>query len=100
MSVLSDLHKSRVARLSCVCCIFLDGTITTQVEVHHIERPPRTEVSDFLVLPLCAEHHRGYTGVHGRSRQGFEKLHGVTQLQLLGLVISMLLADRASLVGG
>jgi hypothetical protein len=52
------------------------------------------------VLPLCYEHHEGILGVHGKHRLGFEKFWKVTQWQLLGVVTSMLLADRSSTVGG
>ena len=99
MGKLADLHLDRVARLPCVACFVIDGKRDVHpVEVHHIEMI-RHEFSDFIVIPLCAEHHRGFTGVHGRHRLGFEKLHGVTQMQLLGVVTSMLLADRGRLVG-
>ena len=100
MSKLAKLHLQRVARLGCVACLVIDGIKDTKpVEVHHVESV-RHPFSDFLVLPLCYEHHRGFIGVHGRHRLGFEKLHGVTQLQLLGVTTSLLLADRSSLVGG
>jgi len=99
MSVLSAMHIDRVSRLPCVACKVLLGVETRPIEIHHIESD-RHAFSDFLVLGLCWEHHQGYTGVHGRHRLGFEKLHGITQMQLLGVVTSMLLADRQSLVGG
>lgn len=100
MSVLADAHLGRVRRLPCVACFVIRGIKDTPCqEVHHIESA-RHEFSDFLVLPLCWQCHHGFDGIHGRHRLGFEKLHGVTQIQLLGVVTSMLLADRASLVGG
>lgn len=100
MSVLAELHLQRVGRLPCVACMVIAGVSDCRpIEIHHIESD-RHPFSDFLVLPLCWEHHQGFTGVHGRHRLGFEKLHGVTQLQLLGVVNSLLLADRSSLVGG
>lgn len=111
MSALSELHMSRVRRLCCVACLILGqptagGVVQVPLrdlpvceEVHHIEHD-RHKFSDFLVLPLCWEHHNGFTGIHGRHRLGFEKLHGITQWQLLGVVTSLLLADRAALVGG
>lgn len=108
MSALADLHLSRVRRLPCVACLVLcavNGIMKPKAypvcqEVHHVETDRQQAFSDFLVLPLCWEHHQGYTGIHGRHRLGFEKLHGVTQLQLLGVTTSLLLADRAGLVGG
>ena len=100
MSTLGQVHLQRVARLPCVACLVLDGLRNFKdLEIHHIESD-RHPFSDFIVLRLCWEHHNGFTGVHGRHRLGFERLHGVTQLQLLGVVTSLLLADRATLVGG
>jgi hypothetical protein len=34
-------------------------------------------------MPLCAEHHRGNTGVHGLGTKGFVKHYGITQQELL-----------------
>ena len=99
MSVLSDLHEQRLRRLCSVACFVIKGERHPMQELHHIETS-RSAFSDFLQLPLCWEMHQGFTGIHGRHRLGFEKLHGVTQLQLLGVTISLLLADRAALTGG
>ena len=100
MSKLAQMHLQRVARLPCVACFVIDAKRDVRpVEVHHIEMS-KHDFSDFIVLPLCWEHQQGFTGVHGRHRLGFEKLHGVTQMQLLGVTTSLLLADRSSLVGG
>ena len=99
MSVLSNLHEQRLRRLCCVACLVIKGERHPMQELHHVETD-RHAFSDFLQLPLCWEMHQGFTGIHGRHRLGFEKLHGVTQLQLLGVVTSLLLADRASTVGG
>ena len=101
MSVLAALHEQRVRRLCCVMCWWLsDGkALTPMQEIHHLEAD-RHPFSCFLCLPLCWEHHNGFTGIHGRHRLGFEKLHGVTQWQLLGVTTSLLLADRSATVGG
>lgn len=103
MSVLTDLHGERVRRLPCIACFMLTGrpphTLPRCEEVHHLEID-RHPLSDFLVLPLCFEHHQGFTGIHGRHRLGFERLHGITQLQMLGGTTMLLLADRSALVGG
>lgn len=99
MSVLSDLHEQRLRRLCCVACFVIKGEQHPMQELHHIETS-RGPFSDFLQIPLCREMHQGFTGIHGRHRLGFEKLHGVTQLQLLGVTTSLLLADRQNLVGG
>jgi hypothetical protein len=99
VSVLSELHCQRLRRLPCVACFVIRGVRHPMEELHHVEKD-RGPFSDFLQLPLCWEMHQGPTGIHGRHRLGFERLHGVTQLQLLGVTNSLLLADRSLLVGG
>lgn len=66
MSLAAKRHLSRVASLGCVICRRL-GMSDTPAEIHH----PRfaagmaQRASDFLALPVCAEHHRGPRGIHG-----------------------------------
>lgn len=77
-------YADKVARLGCVLCLRL-GFEGTPAELHH----PRTGVGagrrapDSEVIPLCPEHHRGRTGVHGMGRRGFEAHYGVTELDLV-----------------
>ena len=33
--------------------------------------------SDYLGVPLCAEHHTGKTGVHQMGRDSFQKFHNI-----------------------
>lgn len=72
-------YMGKVAQLPCAIC----GVYG--VHVHHI----RTGIgmgrraSDFDTMPLCPEHHQGMTGFHGCGRKAFEKLHDVTELELL-----------------
>ncbi len=99
MSKASELHEQRLRRLCCVACFVIKGETHAMEELHHIEKD-RHAFSDFLQLPLCWEMHQGYLGIHGQHRLGFEKFHKVTQVQLLGVTTMLLLADRASLVGG
>lgn len=79
MSAESKRHMGRIAQMPCALC----GV--SGVHVHHI----RTGIgmgrraSDFDTLPLCPEHHQGMTGIHGCGRKAFEKLHNVTELELL-----------------
>ena len=35
------------------------------------------------VIPLCPEHHRGRTGVHGLGTKGFAKVYGFDEVDLL-----------------
>ena len=74
----------RVAELGCSVCRRM-GYPGTPAELHH----PRSGVgmgkrsSHYDVIPLCPEHHRGKTGVHGLGTKGFPKHWGFTEEDLL-----------------
>lgn len=78
-----------VHRVPCVVCRNLGWAQDGRTEAHH----PRAGVgmsgrqSHFLVAALCAEHHRGATGVHGRGTRGFEALHRLTELDCVALTV-------------
>ena len=74
-------HMERVAGLPCLICLKRFGAHQYGVEVHHIGGTG--EQSDWAVVGLCVEHHRGATGVHGLHRRGFERMWKVTDLMLL-----------------
>jgi hypothetical protein len=77
-------HMSAVAELGCSVCRRM-GYPGTPAELHH----PRSGVgmgkrsSHYDVIPLCPEHHRGKTGVHGLGTKGFPKHWGYTEQDLL-----------------
>jgi hypothetical protein len=77
-------HMNAVAELGCAVCRRM-GYPGTPAELHH----PRAGVggarrsSNWDVLPLCPEHHRGKTGVHGLGTKGFPKHWGFTEAELL-----------------
>jgi hypothetical protein len=78
-------HLDRVARLGCALCNRL-GYGESPAEIHH----PRTgtgagrKASHFDAIPLCPAHHRlGNDALHVRGRKAWERLHGVTELELL-----------------
>lgn len=77
-------HMSAVAELGCSVCRRM-GHPGTPAELHH----PRSGVgmgkrsSHAVVIPLCPEHHRGKTGVHGLGTKGFPKHWGFTEEDLL-----------------
>jgi hypothetical protein len=77
-------HMDRVAQLGCVVCRRM-GIRSPMVELHHPRRGvgmgQRAAHTD--VLPLCYEHHRGNTGVHGLGTKGFEKRYGFSESDLL-----------------
>jgi hypothetical protein len=74
--------KNAVAGLGCGLCRRL-GYGETPAELHH----PREGVgkaqraSDWLVIPLCADHHRGSKGWHG-TRDDFKR-HSVNEWDIL-----------------
>lgn len=72
-------HMSKVAQLGCLVC-------DAPANVHHI----RTEriKSDFLVVPLCREHHQGDFSIHG-SKEQFTNIYG-SELHLLAQTIERL----------
>ena len=84
-------HMSRVADLGCSVCRRM-GYPGTPAELHH----PRAGVgmgkraSHMDVIPLCPEHHRGKTGVHGLGTKGFPKHWGFTEQDLLADVRELL----------
>lgn len=76
-------YMGRVAQLPCAVC-WRFGFTNYGVEVHHLRAGQGTKrAADTDTLPLCPEHHRGKTGVHGLGTKGFPKYYGFTELDLL-----------------
>ena len=75
----------KIARLGCILCSTVLGFEGTPSELHHIRRYG-SKRSSSPVIPLCPEHHRGNTGVHGLGAKGFERKWQVTQEELLECV--------------
>jgi hypothetical protein len=84
-------HMGAVAGLGCIVCRRL-GYNDTPAELHH----PRTglgmsqRAKHFNVLPLCPEHHRGKTGIHGMGSRAFSRHYGVDEAGLLDQVRQLL----------
>jgi hypothetical protein len=76
-------YLNRVSSIGCILCKHL-GLGETPAEIHHVESV-RDELSDFAVVPLCTEHHRGQTGVHGLRRRGFETRYKLSDVDLLAM---------------
>jgi hypothetical protein len=76
----------RVAALPCVVCSALP------VELHHIREGQGggQRAQHTLVLPLCPEHHRGASGVHGLGKRGFYAQYRHDELDLLAKTIEQL----------
>jgi hypothetical protein len=55
------------------------------------------KATHFEAIPLCPEHHRGKTGVHGLGTKGFPEHYGITEQELqvkAALMIGTLRAQR------
>ena len=74
-------HYRKLTELGCILCIEYFGKYGSPSEIHHIRRSGRRSTSP--VIPLCPEHHRGNTGVHGLGRKSFEFRYGLTEEYLL-----------------
>ena len=72
----------KIAELGCILCSEILGFEGTPSELHHIRRYG-TKRATSPVVPLCPEHHRGNTGVHGLGHKGFTNKWGVTEEELL-----------------
>lgn len=80
MTSSNSKHLNRVADLGCILCRNL-GHKDTPAEIHHIRRMGGKR-DNAPVIPLCPEHHRGNTGVHGMGRKAFARHYGLTEEDL------------------
>jgi hypothetical protein len=91
-------YLSSVADIGCILCKHL-GYSDTPAEIHHIRRFGGKR-DNAPVIPLCPEHHRGNTGVHGLGHKGFDRRYGITELELFDEAQRILQekAERSKLV--
>lgn len=87
MSLKAKRHMQRVAELGCVLCDYL-GLGKSPAEVHHLFDSAAR--SDFLIAPLCHEHHRGKNGFHGMGQRKFERTYKLTEAGLLAMTLERL----------
>jgi hypothetical protein len=84
MNTAEGHHVRRVARLGCVVCRRVLSTVTP-AEMHHVAEGSGLR-SWFSVAPLCSEHHRGATGIHGLHGE-FMARYKVPGLSEYGLLV-------------
>jgi len=84
-------YMNSVAELGCAVCRRI-GYKGTPAELHHPRRKAEGwgRSKNVHVLPLCPEHHRGNTGVHGLGTKGFPKHWGFTEDDLADDVAKLL----------
>jgi hypothetical protein len=84
-------YLGRVAELGCAVCRRM-GYEGTPAEIHHRKGGmgigQRSQHDQ--AIPLCPEHHRGATGVHGLGVRGFRKHWNYGEEELLEDVKSAL----------
>lgn len=91
MSAASRRHLDRVASIGCVLCRHL-GTPGTPAEIHHLRegQGAAQRGSDWTAVPLCPEHHRGRSGLHGLGVRGFTTRYKLDELALLEMTLEAL----------
>ena len=77
-------HLNRVADLGCAVCRRM-GYPGTPAEIHHKRAGTGAgrRSSHWEAIPLCPEHHRGRTGLHGLGTKGFPLRWGFDEDDLL-----------------
>lgn len=88
MTATAKRHLARIHTLRCVVCKHCYGQNRPAQEAHHIG--DSSDRSDWLVIPLCVEHHRGSTGFHGAGERAFNRMYKTNELKLLGLTLEEL----------
>jgi len=79
---------TKIAALGCIVCHHA-GLGETPANLHHIREGQGLgqRASDWLVVPLCKEHHQGKTGIHGGQFYQHWKLD---EYDLLAMTLSRL----------
>lgn len=77
--------KALVADVGCVLCRHL-GHDKTPASLHHVREGQgmSQRASDWLIVPLCKEHHQGRTGIHGGQ---FYHLWKLDEMDLLAMTL-------------
>ena len=77
-------HKAALADMPCAICLRIHGAHEGgNVTLHHLRSGGWGKGDYTTLIPLCVEHHRGNTGVHGLGTKGFPKHYGFTEEDLL-----------------
>jgi len=77
----AKVWKNKVAALGCILCRH-QGLGETPATLHHVREGQgmSQRASDWLVIPLCKEHHQGKSGIHGGQ---FYQLYRLDEMDLL-----------------
>lgn len=90
-TVAAQAHKDRLAALGCMACLRLRGPHEPgPVELHHLRAGGWGKGDYRTLIPLCVDHHRGPSGVHGLGTKGFPAHYGFDQQDLLDDALRLL----------
>jgi hypothetical protein len=89
-------HKAALAELGCMACRRIHGPhVPGEVELHHFRSGGWGKGDYMTLIPLCVEHHRGASGIHGMGTKAFDLHYGLTS----GFTQRELLNDALALSG-
>jgi len=83
-------HHNRLAQMGCLLCEELSMPQASRTEIHHIRagQGMGQRAGHYLAVPLCADCHRGPTGIHGD--QTLLRIAKLTEMDLLDMTIGRL----------
>jgi hypothetical protein len=81
-----------VAGLPCLICALMGLKQATRTHVHHCFDTAHR--SDFLVAPLCEDHHEGPNGFHGLGEREFNRRYKTDETHLIAETIRRIAAMR------
>jgi len=85
---------NKIAELGCILCSEFFGIESPPTaELHHVRRYGAVR-SASPILPLCPEHHRGNSGIHGLGVKRFEREYKISCEELLERVSQKLGKDN------
>jgi len=88
MSNATARWRSKLAGLTCVVGV-RHGGCEGRVELHHVAEGSGVR-DDYGLVPLCEEHHRGQSGLHGMGTKNFLRLYRPPGESEYGLLIWMI----------
>ncbi len=84
MTKAEHAYKAKLSGMGCAVCLRIHGAHEPgPVELHHLRAGGWGRGDYTTLIPMCFEHHRGNTGIHGLGTKGFERHYGFTQQDLL-----------------
>ena len=92
MSAAAKRWLDRVLLLPCLVCQLMGLQQQGRTYAHHCFDTAHR--SDFLVVPLCHEHHQGATGFHGLGEREFNRRYKTDETHLIAESIRRVAAMR------